>query len=74
MPDKFNVGNLVNKDCGRQYFVGNQALTVVNYVSNSTVPANGGFTFRAPANNVGYQASGFGSAWSGQFGIRYLFN
>lgn len=71
--DIFNIGNLVNKNWGRQYFVGNQALTVVNYVSNANV-ANAGFTFRAPANNLGYQVSGFGSAWSGQFGIRYLFN
>ncbi len=71
--DIFNVGNLVNKDWGRQYFVTNQALTVVNYVSNANV-ANAGFTFRAPSNNLGYQASGFGSAWSGQFGVRYLFN
>ncbi|MEJ7780464.1 MAG: carboxypeptidase regulatory-like domain-containing protein [Daejeonella sp.] len=71
--DVFNVGNLINKDWGKQYFVNNQALTLVNYVSNAT-PANAGFTFRAPASGVGYQTSPFGSAWSGQFGVRYLFN
>lgn len=71
--DVFNVGNLLNKSWGRQYFVGNNALTLVNYVSNAN-PANAGFTFRAPATGVGYQTSPFGSAWSGQFGVRYIFN
>ncbi|TCC99833.1 TonB-dependent receptor [Pedobacter psychroterrae] len=71
--DIFNVGNLINKSWGRQYTVTNQALTLVNYVSNANI-ANAGFTFRAPSTNVGYQTSPFGSAWSGQFGIRYLFN
>jgi hypothetical protein len=71
--DVFNVGNLINKDWGRQYFVTNQALQLISYTSNSN-PANAGFTFRAPANGKGYQTSPFGSAWSGQFGIRYLFN
>ncbi len=71
--DVFNVGNLVNKDWGKSYFVTNQALTLVNYVSNAN-PANAGFTFRAPATGVGYQTSPFASAWSGQFGVRYIFN
>ncbi len=67
--DVFNVGNLVNKDWGKSYFVTNQALTFVNYV-----PASTGFTFRAPSTGVGYQTAPFGSAWSGQFGVRYIFN
>ena len=71
--DVFNVGNLINKSWGRQYFVTNQALTLVNYVSNAN-PANAGFTYRNPASGVGYQTSPFGSAWSGQFGVRYIFN
>ncbi len=71
--DVFNVGNLINKDWGRSYFVSNQALTVVSYSPNAN-PANSGFTFKAPSNGKGYQESAFGSAWSGQFGIRYIFN
>jgi len=71
--DVFNVGNMVNKDWGKSYFVTNQSLTLVNYVSNAN-PANAGFTFRAPATGVGYQTAPFASAWSGQFGVRYIFN
>ncbi|MBC7914855.1 MAG: TonB-dependent receptor, partial [Pyrinomonadaceae bacterium] len=68
--DIFNVGNLINKEWGRQYSVSNQALQLVSYSTSG----GGGFTFRAPANGKGYQTSGFGSAWAGQFGVRYLFN
>lgn len=71
--DVFNVGNLINKNWGKSYFVTNQALTLINYVSNSN-PANAGYTFRAPASGVGYQTAPFASAWSGQFGVRYIFN
>ncbi len=70
--DIFNVGNLLNKQWGRQYFVNNQATQLVS-VSNTTLPT-GGYTFRAPTNGLGYQTSALGSAWTGQFGIRYLFN
>ncbi len=68
--DIFNVGNLLNKDWGRQYFVSNQALTLITYSTSN----GGGYTFKAPSTGKGYQTSGFGSAWSGQFGVRYLFN
>ncbi len=68
--DIINVGNLLNKEWGRQYTVSNQANTLVTYTTSS----GGGFQFRPPANGLGYGVSGFGSAWSGQFGVRYLFN
>jgi hypothetical protein len=68
--DIINVGNLLNKEWGRQYAVSNQANTLVTYTTSS----GGGFQFRPPANGLGYGVSGFGSAWSGQFGVRYLFN
>ncbi len=67
--DVFNAGNLLNKDWGRSYFVSNQALTLVSYDSR-----NAGFTFKAPSSGKGYQTAAFDSSWSGQFGIRYLFN
>ncbi len=67
--DIINVGNLLNKEWGRQYFVTNQALTLINYSSSA-----GGYQFRTPSSGKGYQTSGFGSSWSGQFGVRYLFN
>lgn len=65
--DIFNVGNLLNKDWGRSYFVGNQALTLVSYNS-------GGYTFSAPKDNLPYNVSDLSSRWQGQFGIRYIFN
>lgn len=68
--DIINVGNLLNKEWGRQFFVSNQANTLVTYTTSS----GGGFQFRPPANGLGHQVSGLGSAWSGQFGVRYLFN
>jgi hypothetical protein len=70
--DVFNIGNLLNKNWGRQYFVTNQAYSIVS-VSNPTL-ATGGYTFRAPSTGKPYTTSAFGSAWSGQFGVRYLFN
>ena len=69
--DIFNVGNLLNKKWGHSYYVSNQANTLVTYDTRGTAP---GFQFVAPSNGVGYQTSPFGSAWSGQFGIRYIFN
>ncbi|TAE38392.1 MAG: TonB-dependent receptor [Sphingobacteriales bacterium] len=70
--DIFNVGNLLNKEWGRQYFVTNQATQLVS-LTTPALPA-GGYTFRAPTNGLGYQTSAFGSSWTGQFGIRYIFN
>ena len=70
--DIINVGNLLNKDWGRTYFVGNNASTLINYNYNATTGGN--YTFRAPANNTAYQVSEFASRWQAQIGIRYLFN
>lgn len=67
--DVFNVGNLINKDWGRSYFVSNQAYQLITY----TTSGGGGYTFKAPNNNKAYSISDLGSRWQGQFGIRYLF-
>lgn len=66
--DIFNVGNMINKNWGKSYFVSNQANTLVTYSSSG----GGGFSFRAPTNGTGYLQSAL--TWSGQFGVRYLFN
>lgn len=72
--DVFNLTNLINKDWGRQWTVGNQAYSILSTVNNRTggPAANQGagynFTSRDPWN------MNFGSRWQGQFGIRYLFN
>ncbi|MVZ65103.1 hypothetical protein GQF61_04510 [Sphingobacterium sp. DK4209] len=65
--DIFNVGNMLNKKWGRNYFVGNQALTLVSYT-------NSGYTFSAPKENLPYTVSDLSSRWQGQIGIRYIFN
>ena len=67
--DIFNVGNLLNKEWGRNYFVSNQALTLINYDSTRK-----GYTFKAPTDNIPYSTSDLASRWQGQVGIRYIFN
>ncbi len=72
--DVFNLTNLINKDWGRQYSVGNQAYTILSTVSNRTSgpAANQGvgynFVDRVPWN------LNFASRWQGQIGLRYIFN
>ncbi len=75
--DVFNVGNLLNKEWGRNYYVSNQALTLVNYVrrtNSSGAVTQEGFTFKAPTDNQPYSVSDLASRWQGQIGIRYIFN
>ncbi|MDQ8051407.1 MAG: carboxypeptidase regulatory-like domain-containing protein [Pedobacter sp.] len=68
--DIINVGNLINKDWGRSYFLNNNAYALINYSTSG----GGGFTFRAPANNVPYSPSSIASRYQAQFGLRYNFN
>ena len=72
--DMFNVGNLIKKDWGRSYSLGNSASTLINYATRDVVGGGTGFTFKAPANNVAYQTNQIQSRWAAQFGVRYLFN
>lgn len=67
--DVFNFGNLLNQEWGRQYFVSNQALTLINVSTGSTK----GFTYRN-TNPNGWTVSDLSSRWQAQFGIRYTFN
>ncbi|HCF63071.1 MAG TPA: hypothetical protein DEU93_01910 [Chitinophagaceae bacterium] len=69
--DIFNITNLINKDWGRQYFVSNQAYTLLSTVSrgsgaNQQIGYN--YTDRVP------WTTSFGSRWQGQIGLRYSFN
>jgi Carboxypeptidase regulatory-like domain/TonB dependent receptor len=70
--DVFNLTNLLNKDWGRQYFVSNQAysiLTAINRTSGAFIGK--GFNF----NNTQLPWTlSFGSRWQGQIGIRYTFD
>jgi hypothetical protein len=63
--DIYNVGNMINKKWGKSYYVSNQANTLITSSAS-------GFSFKAPTNGTGYLQSAL--TWSGQFGVRYLFN
>lgn len=65
--DIFNFTNLLNKNWGHQYFVSNQASTII---STATVGGQAGYTF-VPGTDV--KSMSFGSRWQGQFGVRYSF-
>ncbi len=70
--DVFNLTNLLNNDWGRQYFVTNQAYTVLTTVNRTTGAFPGkGYIFNN--SQVPWSLS-FGSRWQGQIGVRYTFN
>ncbi|MBO3273395.1 TonB-dependent receptor [Hymenobacter defluvii] len=71
-----NVGNLLNKDWGRQYFVSNNAVELLRPErTGSNVQPTFSFPSTFAANgNRGYDISPFTSRWQGQLGIRYIFN
>ncbi|WP_245842373.1 TonB-dependent receptor [Pontibacter ummariensis] len=69
--DIFNVGNLINKDWGRQYFVSNSANEVIFYEGLNDA---GEPTFTFNPNTVAYNIAPFDSRWQGQIGLRYIFN
>jgi Carboxypeptidase regulatory-like domain/TonB-dependent Receptor Plug Domain len=69
--DVFNLTNLLNNKWGRQYFVTNQAYTIlstVNRTSGAFIGKGYNFTPGSP------WTTSFGSRWQGQLGIRYTFN
>ena len=70
-----NVGNLLNKNWGRQYFVTNNATELLQVQSTNV---NAQPTFSLPSNfgNSGrsYDISPLQSRWQGQLGVRYSFN
>ncbi|MHA6247032.1 TonB-dependent receptor [Pontibacter sp. CAU 1760] len=68
--DVFNVGNLLNKDWGRQYFVGNSANEIVRFAGRN---ASGAPTYNFNPRNTAYNIDQFDSRWQGQVGLRYIF-
>ncbi|MCJ8165792.1 carboxypeptidase regulatory-like domain-containing protein [Pontibacter sp. E15-1] len=68
--DIFNVGNLLNKAWGRQYFVSNSANEIIRFAGLNDA---GQPTFTFNPNSAAYNISQFDSRWQGQVGIRYLF-
>lgn len=75
--DIFNFTNLLNKDWGRQYYVGNASYTLVDFegfAADGTTPQ---YTFEKPDDAIDiYTADDSGvssSRWQMRFGIRYTF-
>jgi hypothetical protein len=73
--DIFNLGNLLNKNWGRQYVVSNNAVELLR--TESTGPGvQPTFSFPSSFRTTGrsYDFSNLGSRWQGQLGVRYSFN
>ncbi|WP_052353396.1 TonB-dependent receptor [Dyadobacter tibetensis] len=78
--DVFNVGNLINKKWGRQYFTSNDNYPLVTFEGYRNAAA-GDYTplmsFTKPTGetyNISDGSSGNISRWTSQIGIRYIFN
>lgn len=70
--DIFNLTNLLNKEWGRQYSVGNQAYNLLTTVNRTGGISPGkGYTF-TPGQTP--WSMSFASRWQGQIGLRYTFN
>lgn len=75
--DIFNFTNLLNKDWGRKYYVGNGAFTLLDFdgfAADGTTPQ---YTFENPDDKMDIYTpddSGVSSSrWQMRFGIRYTF-
>jgi len=74
--DILNLGNLLNKNWGANYFVGNDLFALVDYEGYEEDPVSGAktpqFSFETP--NTVSNVSDFSSRWRMQLGVRYIFN
>ncbi len=78
-----NVGNMLNKDWGRQYYATNQQFSLIKYVSledldiskayNYTNKPTFNYTGSNLVNGKPYSISDLSSRWRGQIGLRYIF-
>lgn len=75
--DIFNFTNLLNKDWGRKYYVGNGAYTLLDFEGYEAGTNNPTYTFEKPDDKLDiYSADDSGvisSRWQMRFGIRYTF-
>ncbi|NJK98113.1 MAG: TonB-dependent receptor [Bacteroidales bacterium] len=82
--DIINVGNLINKDWGRQYYASNQQISLIRFVGlyDSDPSANVNYSENKPmfnyngnglTNGKPYSTSDLGSRWRAQIGVRYIF-
>jgi len=70
--DVFNLTNLINKEWGRQFFVTNNAYSILTTVNRTS----GAFAGKGYNFSLGQDpwSVGFASRFQGQLGIRYSFN
>ena len=75
--DIFNFTNLLNKDWGRKYYVGNGAYTLMDFEGYEDGTNNPTYTFEKPDDKMDIYTpdnSGVSSSrWQMRFGIRYTF-
>jgi len=72
--DVFNLGNMLNKDWGRRWYVGNDAFRLIKFkgmADDGTTPT---YEFKTPRNTWSADDSGLRSSrWMAQVGVRYSF-
>jgi hypothetical protein len=74
--DVTNLGNLLNKDWGRDYFVLNDNFGLLRFQGLEGPGGRPTFTFGDgvnPSPKEGFQISQLASRWQAQFGVRYIF-
>jgi hypothetical protein len=72
--DIINVGNLINKDWGKQYFVSNTLNSSYQIVTVASVTNDvATFRFNDPKGQTPYQIDPIASKWQGQLGLRWVF-
>jgi len=77
--DILNVGNLLNKDWGKTYFIANNAATPITYsgYNAATGVSTYQYDYRRIVNGFGdvkpYYINNFTARWRGQLGLRYSF-
>lgn len=76
--DVFNFTNLLNREWGRQRFIGFGTYSLINF-EGFVDPEAGDFTpqytYRSPESPANLDDQGIiSSRWQGQLGVRYIFN
>ena len=73
--DVFNVGNMLNKDWGRRYYISNGNYQLIQFVGMEPDGTTPTFKFTKPKNKPWtIDDSGINSSrWQAQVGIRYIF-
>lgn len=77
--DILNVGNLINKDWGKTYFIANNVSTPITYsgYNAATGVSTFQYDYRRTINGFGqekpYYINNFTARWRGQLGLRYSF-